>query len=92
MLGRDFRPDDDREGATPVVMLGHDVWRNRYQSNPDVIGRTIRVNGVAVDRHRRHAGGIPLSTALVRLAAARGVSTRTGSPIVARAACGCSAG
>jgi putative ABC transport system permease protein len=46
VLGRDFRPDDDRDGATPVVMLGHDVWRNRYQSNPDVIGRTIRVNGV----------------------------------------------
>ena len=46
ILGRDFRPDDDREGATPVVMLGHDVWRSRYESNPGVIGRTIRVNGV----------------------------------------------
>jgi predicted permease len=47
LLGRDFRPEDDREGAVPVVMLGFDVWRNRYQSNPDVIGRTIRVNGLA---------------------------------------------
>ena len=35
IVGRDFRLDDDREGATPVVMLGHDVWRNRYQSNPE---------------------------------------------------------
>ena len=47
MLGRDFRSDDDRNGAVPVVMLGYDVWRNRYQSNPAVVGRTIRVNGVA---------------------------------------------
>src|SRR5688572_8418365 len=46
VLGRDFRADDDRVGATPVVMLGHDVWRSRYESDPSVIGRTIRVNGV----------------------------------------------
>lgn len=46
IVGRNFRPDDDREGAAPVVMLGYDVWRNRYQSNPDVVGGMIRVNGV----------------------------------------------
>jgi predicted permease len=47
VLGRDFRADDDREGASPVVILGHDVWRNRYQSDASVIGRSIRVNGAA---------------------------------------------
>jgi putative ABC transport system permease protein len=47
VLGRGFRPDDDREGAAPVAVLGHDVWRNRYQLNRNVIGRTIRVNGAA---------------------------------------------
>jgi putative ABC transport system permease protein len=46
VLGRDFRPDDDRLGATPVVMLGYDVWQSRYGSDPAVVGRTIRVNGV----------------------------------------------
>jgi len=46
VLGRDFRADDDRVGATPVVMLGHDMWRARYESDPSVVGRTIRVNGV----------------------------------------------
>jgi predicted permease len=46
LLGRDFRPDDDRPGATPVVMLGHDVWRARYGADPAVVGKTIRVNGV----------------------------------------------
>ena len=46
ILGRDFRPDDDRPGAVPVVMIGHSLWRNRYTSDPGVLGRTIRVNGV----------------------------------------------
>ncbi len=46
VLGRDFLPDDDRPGAIPVVILGHSLWRNRYGSDPAVIGRTIRVNSV----------------------------------------------
>jgi predicted permease len=46
-LGRDFHADDDRDGALPVVILGHDVWRTRYQADPAVIGRSIRVNAVA---------------------------------------------
>jgi len=45
-LGRDFRVEDDRVGATPVVMLGNDVWQSRYAADPAVVGRTIRVNGV----------------------------------------------
>ncbi len=43
-IGRDFRPDDDVVGAAPVVMIGHHVWRTRYGSDPEVIGRTIRVD------------------------------------------------
>jgi predicted permease len=46
VLGRDFIPDDDRRGAPPVVILGHRVWASRYASDPAIIGRTIRVNGV----------------------------------------------
>jgi predicted permease len=46
VLGRDFRADDDHDGAVPVAMLGYDVWRNRYQSSPDVIGRIVRVNTI----------------------------------------------
>jgi putative ABC transport system permease protein len=43
-LGRDFLPEDDRPGAPPVVILGNGVWKNRYGSDPGVIGRTIKVN------------------------------------------------
>ena len=44
MLGRDFLADDDRPGAPAVVMLGHGVWTNRYEADPEVLGRVIRVN------------------------------------------------
>jgi hypothetical protein len=45
-IGRDFTMDDDRPGSDPVVILDYAVWRDRYQADPGVIGRTIRVNGV----------------------------------------------
>jgi predicted permease len=47
VLGRDFLPDDDRPGAEPVVLLSDDVWRRRYNADPDVVGRAITVNGRA---------------------------------------------
>ena len=56
LLGRDFLPEDDRPGAAAVVMLGNGIWKNRYGSDPSVIGRTIKVNERAGDRDRRHAG------------------------------------
>jgi putative ABC transport system permease protein len=46
LVGRDFLPDDDRPGAAAVVMLGNGVWKNRYGSDPSVLGRTIKVNEV----------------------------------------------
>ena len=46
VIGRDFRPDDDRPGAPPVVLLGHGIWTTRYGADPEVVGRVIRVNDV----------------------------------------------
>jgi predicted permease len=45
-LGRDFAPGEDAEGAAPVVILGYSVWKNRYSSDPGVIGRTVKINEV----------------------------------------------
>jgi putative ABC transport system permease protein len=45
LLGRDLRPDDDRPGAARVVMLGHRVWQVRFDGDPSVVGRVVRVNG-----------------------------------------------
>src|SRR5262245_24921750 len=46
MVGRGFREGDDRPGAEPVVLLGHDLWRDRYGSSPDIVGKTVRASGV----------------------------------------------
>ncbi len=47
LLGRDFRPDDERPGAQPVAILRYDLWKRRFGADPGVIGRSIRMNGVA---------------------------------------------
>ncbi len=44
-LGRDFAPADDRRGAEPVIILSDEVWKQRYQSDPGVVGRAIPING-----------------------------------------------
>ena len=45
-LGRDFTAADDTPTAEPVVILGYDLWRERFKGNPAVIGRSVRVNAV----------------------------------------------
>jgi predicted permease len=45
-LGRFFRAADaSTPGAEPVAVISHDFWRNRLGGSPDVISRTLRVNG-----------------------------------------------
>ncbi len=45
-LGRGFQEGDDRDGAPSVTLISHDLWRDHSGSAPDIVGRTIRVNGV----------------------------------------------
>ncbi len=46
-LGRDFTDADGRQGAPPVVLIGYNVWKNRYNSDPNIVGHVIKVNDVA---------------------------------------------
>jgi putative ABC transport system permease protein len=46
ILGRDFLPEDDQPGARAVVILGSPIWKARYNADPTLIGRTLRINGV----------------------------------------------
>ena len=46
LLGRGFRDGDDKPGAPPVVLLSHELWRDRYNSAATVIGQAIKANGV----------------------------------------------
>jgi predicted permease len=44
-LGRTLAPADEAPGAPPVVLLGWDLWQQRYGGDPSVLGRAIRANG-----------------------------------------------
>ena len=44
VLGRDFLPADDVDGAPGTAILSHRLWMSRYGGDPEVIGRTIRLN------------------------------------------------
>ena len=44
MLGRTFLPEDDKEGAGRVVVLSHATWKNRFGSNPKIIGQPVTIN------------------------------------------------
>lgn len=45
ILGRSFTAEEDRPKAAPVVVLLESLWRERFGSDPDVLGRAIRLNG-----------------------------------------------
>ncbi len=45
ILGRDFSAADDRPGAEAVVIIGSNIWKTRYGASPQVLGRTLTVNG-----------------------------------------------
>jgi predicted permease len=44
--GRSFLAGDDKPGASPVVLLGYDIWKSRYGLDPAIVGGMIRVNDV----------------------------------------------
>ncbi len=45
LLGRDFRAEEDAPGRTRVVILGHGLWQRRFASDPNVIGKTLLLDG-----------------------------------------------
>jgi predicted permease len=47
LLGRSFADGEDRPNSPTVIILSESVWRTRFHSAPDVIGKTMYVNAVA---------------------------------------------
>ena len=43
--GRLLSPADDAPGAGPVVVIGHGLWQRRFGGAPDVVGRSLSLNG-----------------------------------------------
>src|SRR5205085_7241002 len=46
LLGRTFTPAEDLPGQGRVVVLGYNFWRDHFASDPDVLGRSILLDGV----------------------------------------------
>ena len=44
MLGRTFAEGEDREGAATVAVIGHGLWRRRFEADPGILGRNAMIN------------------------------------------------
>ena len=47
ILGRTFLDSEDAPGANQVVVLGYNLWRNRYAADPNILARTVQIEGQA---------------------------------------------
>jgi predicted permease len=43
-IGRVLEPSDDVEGAPPVAVMSYRVWKEKYGSDPAVVGRVYQIN------------------------------------------------
>ncbi|HVR99577.1 MAG TPA: ABC transporter permease [Thermoanaerobaculia bacterium] len=44
LLGRTFRPEDGKPGASGVAVLTHEYWQRRFGGDGSVLGKTYRIN------------------------------------------------
>jgi predicted permease len=47
MIGRTLTDADDNVAATPIVVLSHRFWVNRFNGDPAAIGKQVNINNVA---------------------------------------------
>lgn len=66
LYGRPLLDDDEKPAATDVVVIGEDLWKARFNSDPTVIGRTVRFGETirTVVGVMPHGFGFPLSSTL----------------------------
>ena len=43
--GRGFRPEEGAAGASDVVVITHQYWERRFNEDPEVLGRTLTLDG-----------------------------------------------
>lgn len=46
LMGRYFVNDDERPGQPPIVVIGYDVWNAKFGKRADIIGQSVKLNGV----------------------------------------------
>lgn len=46
VLGRAFTPEEGRPSGSPVVVISHRLWRSRFNSDPSVLGKVVKLSGI----------------------------------------------
>jgi predicted permease len=46
-LGREFSPQEDQRGGTPVVIISNRLWRNRFGASPEALGKPLILSGTS---------------------------------------------
>jgi putative ABC transport system permease protein len=49
LLGRTFTATEDLPNGPSLVVLSHSLWSRRYAADPNIVGRTIQINGRAYE-------------------------------------------
>jgi len=49
VIGRDFTASDAVPGAPQVALLARALWQRRFGGDPNVVGRTVRLSGIATE-------------------------------------------
>ncbi|HUH62347.1 MAG TPA: ABC transporter permease [Terracidiphilus sp.] len=45
LMGREFTPEEDKQGAAPVAMISEGLWRRKFNAAPDILGQSITLDG-----------------------------------------------
>ena len=48
VFGRPFTRAEDQPNVPPVIVLGYNLWQRRFNSDPNIIGRQIRIGNTSV--------------------------------------------
>jgi putative ABC transport system permease protein len=45
LMGRAFLPEEEEAGKDRAIILGHALWEQRYASDPNIVGKNVKVDG-----------------------------------------------
>jgi predicted permease len=46
-LGREFGLQENQPGGAPVIVISNHLWRERFDSSPEALGKSVTVDGIS---------------------------------------------